>query len=107
MKGGVYLKETVQYNLNNFLGSKEAAVELMQNVTMIDDYHFGGFAKVNDDLRKEKLKLEQLFGFELDYVYTAKMFYGLLDMIEKGMIKESQKILAIHTGGLQGNEGFK
>jgi 1-aminocyclopropane-1-carboxylate deaminase len=107
MKGGVYLKETVQYNLNNFLGSREAAVELMQNVTIIDDYHFGGFAKVNDDLRKEKLKLEQLFGFELDYVYTAKMFYGLLDMIEKGVINESQKILAIHTGGLQGNAGFE
>jgi 1-aminocyclopropane-1-carboxylate deaminase len=107
MKGGIYLKETVQYNLNNFLGSKVAAEELMRNVTIIDDYHFGGFAKVNDDLRKEKLKLEQLFGFELDYVYTAKMFYGLLDMIEKGGLQSNQKILAIHTGGLQGNAGFE
>jgi 1-aminocyclopropane-1-carboxylate deaminase len=107
MKGGVYLKETVQYNLNNFLGSKAAAEELIQNVTVIDDYHFGGFAKVNDDLRKEKLKLEQSFGFELDYVYTAKMFYGLLDMIEKGLLLGNQKMLVIHTGGLQGNAGFQ
>jgi 1-aminocyclopropane-1-carboxylate deaminase len=106
MKGGAYLKDTVQYNLDSFLGSKAASEELMQNITIIDDYHFGGFAKVNDDLRKEKLKLEQMFGFELDYVYTAKMFYGLFDMIEKGIIQGKQKILAIHTGGLQGNAGF-
>jgi 1-aminocyclopropane-1-carboxylate deaminase len=107
IKGGIYLHEIIQYNLNNFLGSKEATEELMKNASLIDAYHFGGFAKVNDDLRKAKLKLEQTFGFELDYAYTAKMFYGLLDMIEKDEIQSNQKILAIHTGGLQGNKGFE
>jgi 1-aminocyclopropane-1-carboxylate deaminase len=107
MKGGVYLKEFVHNNLISFLGSKEAAEELMQQVNIVDDYHFGGFARVNDDLRDKKLKLEQLFGFRLDYVYTTKMFHGLLDMIEKEEIRSNQKILAIHTGGLQGNAGFE
>jgi 1-aminocyclopropane-1-carboxylate deaminase len=107
IKGGAYLYETIQYNLNNFLGSKEAAEELMKNVSLIDDYHFGGFAKVNEALRQSKHKLEQIFGFELDYVYTAKMFHGLFDKIEKGEIQSHQKILAIHTGGLQGNKGFE
>jgi len=34
------------------------------------------------------------------------MMYGLLDMIKKGEIKE-KNIIAIHTGGLQGNFSIK
>jgi 1-aminocyclopropane-1-carboxylate deaminase len=107
MKGGQYLGDTIQYNLSDFLGDSEAANDLMNNVKIIDDYHFGGFAKVNGDLRNEKLKLEQMFGFELDYVYTAKMFYGIFDLLSKAYFKPQTKILAIHTGGLQGNKGFE
>jgi 1-aminocyclopropane-1-carboxylate deaminase len=107
MKGGAYLKESIQYNLNDFLGNNEVVTELMQNVTIIDTYHFGGFAKVNDTLRQSKKELEQIFGFELDYVYTAKMFYGFFEMLQNGKINENQRLLAIHTGGLQGNKGFE
>ncbi len=107
MKGGTYLKDSIAYDLNQFLGDKPAAAELLERLKIIDDYHFGGFAKVNEELRKEKLKLEQVFGFELDFVYTTKMFYGLFDLIAKQYFKPNTKILALHTGGLQGNKGFK
>ena len=33
-------------------------------------------------------------------------FYGLFDLIQKGYFKRKSTILAIHTGGLQGNLGM-
>jgi 1-aminocyclopropane-1-carboxylate deaminase len=34
------------------------------------------------------------------------MFYGLFDLIEKDYFKKGTSIVALHTGGLQGIEGF-
>jgi 1-aminocyclopropane-1-carboxylate deaminase len=34
------------------------------------------------------------------------MLYGILDMVKKGAFKKNSKILAIHTGGLQGIFGM-
>ncbi|MEC8133895.1 MAG: 1-aminocyclopropane-1-carboxylate deaminase/D-cysteine desulfhydrase, partial [Bacteroidota bacterium] len=41
-----------------------------------------------------------------DPIYTGKMMYGVFDLIKKGFFLKSQKILAIHSGGLQGIEGM-
>ena len=66
------------------------------------DYHFGGFAKTNNDLLLFIDEFLKQYHIELDYVYTGKMFYGLFDLIRQGFFKPGQKIIAIHTGGLQG-----
>ena len=41
----------------------------------------------------------------LDPIYTGKMLFGILDLIRKEHFSEGTKILAIHTGGIQGIEG--
>jgi 1-aminocyclopropane-1-carboxylate deaminase len=107
MKGGQYLKESIAYDLLQFLGDQTAVSDLVSKLTIIDDYHFGGFAKINDNLKDFKSQFGQAFGFELDYVYNAKLFYGLFDKIQKQEVEKHQKILVIHTGGLQGNKGFE
>ena len=38
----------------------------------------------------------------LDPVYTGKMMYGIIDMMKHGKLNKNNRILAIHTGGLQG-----
>jgi 1-aminocyclopropane-1-carboxylate deaminase/D-cysteine desulfhydrase-like pyridoxal-dependent ACC family enzyme len=43
------------------------------------------------------------YGVPLDVVYTGKMMMWLLHNIEAGAWRHGQKILAVHTGGLQGN----
>jgi 1-aminocyclopropane-1-carboxylate deaminase len=35
-------------------------------------------------------------------VYTAKMFYGVMDLVKEGYFNRC-RVLLIHTGGLQGN----
>ena len=47
------------------------------------------------------------YGIELDAVYTGKMFCGLFDLIENNYFEPGTRIVAIHTGGLQGNLSFK
>lgn len=76
------------------------------NWRLITDYNFGGYAKINNVLIEFINKFKTESGIALDPIYTGKMIYGIFDMIEKGMFEESSKILAIHTGGLQGILGM-
>lgn len=76
------------------------------NWQLINDYHFGGYAKINNTLVEFINKFKDDFGIPLDPVYTGKMLFGIFDMIEKGKFKKGSKILAIHTGGLQGILGM-
>lgn len=69
-------------------------------------YHFGGYAKVNDQLIDFINDFYQKTKIPLDPIYTGKMIFGVLDKIEKGFFKPNTKILAIHTGGLQGISGM-
>jgi 1-aminocyclopropane-1-carboxylate deaminase len=71
------------------------------------DYHFGGYAKVNDELIDFIKSFKQNHLTQLEPVYTGKMMYGLYDMIGKGYFPRGSKIVAIHTGGLQGLCGYK
>jgi len=71
------------------------------------DYHFGGYAKFDKELINFILDFEKQTGIKLEPVYTGKMFFGIIDLIQKGFFKKGQKILALHTGGLQGLNGLK
>ena len=42
----------------------------------------------------------------LDAIYTGKMMMGILDLIAKDYFSKGSNILAVHTGGLQGNKGM-
>ncbi len=69
-------------------------------------YHFGGYAKTSHPLFDFMHNFEQQHGFALDAVYTAKMFYGIFEQIEQGRFPRGSRILALHSGGLQGNAGL-
>ncbi|MCG2610616.1 pyridoxal-phosphate dependent enzyme [Flavobacterium sp. SM15] len=71
-----------------------------------NDYHFGGYAKINEELVRFLNDFHKQTGIPLDPVYTGKMFFGILDLIKKDYFKKGSKILAIHTGGLQGIRGM-
>jgi 1-aminocyclopropane-1-carboxylate deaminase len=70
------------------------------------DYHFGGYARTTAELRAFITQFRKDFDVPLDGVYTGKMFFGLFDLIKKGYFPKGSRIVAIHTGGLQGNSGF-
>lgn len=81
----------------------EIAIE--NSITL--DYTFGGFAKMTSELKEFSAEFHALTKILLDPIYTSKMVYGIIEDYKKDILSPSQKIVAIHTGGLQGWEGFK
>jgi 1-aminocyclopropane-1-carboxylate deaminase len=69
-------------------------------------YHFGGYAKYDDQLIDFINNFKKDTSIQLDPIYTGKMLFGIIDLIKKDYFDEGAKILAIHTGGLQGIEGI-
>ncbi len=74
-----------------------------EQLELITQYHFGGFAKVPEDLINFTSVIKEEYGLPLDYLYTAKAFYGLMDLVKRGEVKAGSKVLFYHSGGLQGN----
>ena len=69
------------------------------------DYHFGGFAKINAGLSAFIEDFELTTTIPLEPVYTGKMMYAIYDLIKKHYFKPGERIIAVHTGGLQGKRG--
>ncbi|WP_034041234.1 1-aminocyclopropane-1-carboxylate deaminase/D-cysteine desulfhydrase [Wocania ichthyoenteri] len=76
------------------------------NWKLVVDYHFGGYAKINEALISFINDFKTDYQIPLDPIYTGKMMFGIFDLIDKGFFSKGSKILAIHTGGLQGVSGM-
>jgi len=94
LKGDFLQHEIVKYILKS------------DNWSLCNNYHFGGYAKVSEKLITFVNKFKSETKIPLDPVYTGKMMFGIVDLIKKGFFEKGTKILAIHTGGLQGIEGM-
>lgn len=71
------------------------------------DYHCGGFGKFNQQLIEFMTHFTEATDIPLDPVYTGKVMYAIDDNLRSGIFNESDSILAVHTGGMQGLAGFK
>ena len=90
----------------DFLKEDISKFATQTNWKLITDYHFGGYAKINDELVAFINQFKSDYNMPLDPVYTGKMLFGIMDLIEQNYFPKGSKILAIHTGGLQGIEGM-
>ena len=70
---------------------------------IIHDYHFGGYGHHQPALLDFMNYFYQHTGIPSDFVYTAKLFYGINDLVLQGYFPKGSKLLLIHSGGLQGN----
>lgn len=85
---------------------EEFKIETNGTLHIADQYHFGGYAKSTPRLISFIKDFNAATGIPLDPIYTGKMMFAIFDLIEKDVFKSGDKILAIHTGGLQGIKGF-
>lgn len=101
------LTTEIVYGINVLKGTESDIASLInqysnkQNYKIINDYHFGGYAKKNDKLDFFINEFESLYNIEIESVYSGKMFFAFFDMVNKGELKNSTVVLC-HTGGLQG-----
>ncbi|MCC5601341.1 1-aminocyclopropane-1-carboxylate deaminase/D-cysteine desulfhydrase [Nostoc favosum] len=108
LKNGAFLAQEIESLLTNYLASDlPSPYSSPPSWELICDYHFGGYAKVNNDLLVFSQQFREEHGVPLDYVYTAKMFYGVMDLLKQGFFSKGNSLLLVHTGGLQGNIGME
>ncbi len=100
LKGENYINKEVHTWLQTFKYVPK------NNFKVEESYHFGGYSKVKPELTEFMKRFEKENNIPLDYIYTGKMMFGIYDLIEKGYFEKGKTIIAIHTGGLQGNAGF-
>jgi 1-aminocyclopropane-1-carboxylate deaminase len=93
LKGADFLNTEVQHLLPS---------NTHKNWSINLDYHCGGFGKITPDLLDFMQRFENTAGIALDPIYTGKMVLGIYDLIAQGYFQAGQRIIAIHTGGLQG-----
>lgn len=65
----------------------------------------GGYGKFSDETVQFINDFYNQFNIPLDPVYTGKMFKKIFELIETDFFPKDAKILAFHTGGLQGISG--
>jgi 1-aminocyclopropane-1-carboxylate deaminase len=75
----------------------------IKHCTFFYDFHFGGYAKRNVQLLDFMNRFYQQTGIATDFIYTGKLFYALIQLVEQHYFEKGSKVLAIHSGGLQGN----
>jgi len=77
-----------------------------QNYKFINSYSYGGYGKVSKELIQFINEFYTAQDIPLDAIYTGKMMLGIMDLIKQDYFPKESAILAIHTGGLQGNKGM-
>ena len=90
----------------NFLKDEILKFAKGSNWKLINNYHFGGYAKINEELITFINNFKKETEIPLDPIYTGKMMFGIIDLVKADYFVAGTKILAIHTGGLQGIEGM-
>ena len=89
---------------DNSLENKIKNLSKKDNFTLVDASD-GGFGKITDENVRFINEFYQYFGIVLEPVYTGKMLRKIFEMIADDYFPANSKILAFHTGGLQGIVG--
>jgi 1-aminocyclopropane-1-carboxylate deaminase len=77
------------------------------NWRLITGFHAGGYGKKHPEyLTQFWQDFERRSGIPLDPVYTLKLFWGIDSLARQGYWPRGSRIVAIHSGGLQGRRGF-
>ena len=106
-KGGGFLKTEIENKLRFGFWDEDFVTQKMEKLELVLDYHFGGFGKIKPELKTfvEWFKTET--GVQFDLLYNGKMMFGIYELAKQGFFKPGEKVMIIHTGGIQGNKGFE
>lgn len=83
------------------------ASDTTANWRLISGFHAGGYGKKHPEYLTQFWQgFERTSGIPLDPVYTLKLFWGIDSLARQGYWPPGSRIVAIHSGGLQGRRGF-
>lgn len=77
-----------------------------REVRLLGEFHGGGYARINAGLLEFMNRWWEQYRIETDFVYTAKLFQAIQLLAQSGYFPDGSTILAVHSGGLQGNRSL-
>lgn len=96
LKNYVELEEKIRYLL----------IDKKRAFTVNHNYHFGGYAKMKPALINFMNDFYAQTNIPTDFVYTGKLFFGVMDLVSNDTFNSGSRIFVIHSGGLQGNKSL-
>ncbi|MFZ6847538.1 1-aminocyclopropane-1-carboxylate deaminase/D-cysteine desulfhydrase [Undibacterium sp. RuRC25W] len=100
IKNGDYLNEDIRCLL------QKAGYPAHQNYHLLTNFHHGGYAKISTELIAFCDMFQHQTGIALEPVYTGKMLFALHRLCLENYFPAQTRVVAVHTGGLQGKRGF-
>ncbi len=91
LKGEGYLESLVSQFLDHEM-----------NWRITHDFHCGGYAKQPQYLKTFCAQFNTSMPFAIEPVYSGKVFYALQQLLLEGAFRKGERIVILHTGGLQG-----
>jgi 1-aminocyclopropane-1-carboxylate deaminase len=92
LKGGTFLVEDVAEL------QRQSISTVLDNWSIETEFHFGGFARRTQQLNDFIELFTQAHGLTLDWVYVAKMMYGIFTLTDRGIFSPGKRIVAVITG---------
>ena len=74
--------------------------------SLLDEHLYGGYGKASNELVQFINSFHKEYKILLDPLYTGKLLFGIFALIKNKQWRWGKKVLIIHTGGIQGIEGF-
>jgi 1-aminocyclopropane-1-carboxylate deaminase len=99
LKQAEYLTEEVKKLLTSE-GSKHNNWEIMTS------FHRGGYGKFSNEDVSRIIEFNQQSNLTFEPVYSGKMLLAFLDLLEQGYFQKNERIVLLHTGGIQGIAGM-
>jgi 1-aminocyclopropane-1-carboxylate deaminase len=101
LKGGADLVTDINHH------TQQAVGVTFSNYTVQTGYHFGGYARYSAPLLQFIREFQAQHGVLLDPIYTGKLLFGVLDLVDRGHFQPGSTVVAVHTGGLQAWAGWE
>jgi 1-aminocyclopropane-1-carboxylate deaminase/D-cysteine desulfhydrase-like pyridoxal-dependent ACC family enzyme len=95
LKGARFLRSDIENLLSEYNAGN------CGNFDMFFDYHFGGFAKADNELLKFLKYFEVENNFKPDRVYFGKMLYGVFDLIKRNYFAKGSTIIALNSAPVE------
>lgn len=73
---------------------------------LLTQFHRGGYAKFSPNDATRIAEFNQVTGVDFEPVYSGKMILAFIDLLEQGYFSKGERIVLLHTGGMQGVGGM-
>lgn len=103
---GIAVLKQAEYLVNEIKSLLPNDALAHKNWQLLTNFHRGGYGKFSNSDVERIIAFNQQTKVTFEPVYTGKMILALLDLLEQEYFKPGERIVLLHTGGLQGVGGM-